>query len=477
MNNKKQETGNRKPHFAKATRGKQETRKKSFFSIFTSIFSPKDKGVVVRIAPSPTGNLHIGTARSALFNYLYAKQNNGKFVLRIEDTDKERSKKEYEENIKEGLEWLGIKWDEFYRQSDRSEIYKKYIEKLVKENKAYISKEEPKEEGKRSEVIRFRNPNKKIRFEDTIRGEIEFDTTELGDFVIAKSIDEPLYHMAVVVDDFDMGINHIIRGEDGISNTPRQILIQEAIGAPRPKYTHMPLILNKDRSKLSKRDGVVPISEYKDIGYLPEAFINFLAMLGWAPKDDKEIFSMKELVENFRLEDIQKSAAVFNLQKLDWFNKEWIKKMDDKEIISIILKNTKIDEDLLNKALPEIKERVTKLDELKNIFDRGGEFDYLISLPDYEIKKINWKENTSEITLKHLNKVLEILNETETTDTEKIKDKIWPYADEVGRGDVLWPTRFALSGKEKSIDPFTLIHILGKEESIKRIQNAIQKIN
>ena len=226
----------------------------------------------VRIAPSPTGNLHIGTARTALFNFLFARKEGGVFIVRIEDTDKERNKPEYEKNIIDGFNWLGIKYDEFYRQSERADSHKKWLKKLIDENKAYLSKEE--EGGNRDEVIRFRNPNRDISFEDTVRGQVSFNTEELGDFVIARSMDEPLYHFAVVVDDFEMNINHVIRGEDHISNTPRQILIQEAIGAPRPKYSHIPLILAKDRSKMSKRHGAVSINEFKDRGFLPEAMVN-----------------------------------------------------------------------------------------------------------------------------------------------------------------------------------------------------------
>jgi glutamyl/glutaminyl-tRNA synthetase len=199
--------------------------------------------VVTRFAPSPTGLLHAGNYRTALFSYIFTLQNKGKFVLRIEDTDKARSKKEYEYNIIESLNWLGIKYDEFYRQSDRTEIHKSYIKKLIDSGKAYISKEIPKEAGDRSEVIRFKNPNKKVSFVDLVRGKIEFDTTDLGDFIIAKSMEEPVFHLVVVVDDFEMGITHIIRGEDHISNTPRHILIQEALSIPTPLYAHIPLLL------------------------------------------------------------------------------------------------------------------------------------------------------------------------------------------------------------------------------------------
>ena len=236
-----------------------------------------------RLAPSPTGFLHIGTARTALFNWLFTRKNNGKLFLRIEDTDKERSKIEFEEDIKESLSWLGINWDEFLRQSDRKEIHAKYITKLLETGAAYVSKDEPayrtgRGEGK-GEVIRFKNPGKKVKFNDVIRGDIEFETKDLGDFVIAKDIQTPLYHLAVVVDDADMKISHVIRGDDHISNTPRQILIQEALGFLRPQYAHIPLILGKDRSKLSKRDGAEAVADYRKMGYPPEAMFNFLGLL------------------------------------------------------------------------------------------------------------------------------------------------------------------------------------------------------
>ncbi|MBT3283058.1 glutamate--tRNA ligase, partial [bacterium] len=230
------------------------------------------KEIRTRIAPSPTGDLHIGTARTALFSYLFAKQNNGKFVVRIEDTDKERSTKESESDIFNGLKWLGLKEDELYRQSERTDIYKKYIQQMLDASTAYVSKEESKAKaGEQVEVVRLKNEGKKVEFEDMVRGKIEFDTTELGDFVIARSIDDPLYHLAVVVDDHEMAISHIIRGEDHISNTPRQILIQEALGIERPKYAHIPLILAPDRSKMSKRRNATSITEYRQKGYISSA--------------------------------------------------------------------------------------------------------------------------------------------------------------------------------------------------------------
>src|SRR3989344_7905114 len=236
--------------------------------------------IIARFAPSPTGNLNIGGVRAGIFAYLFARHNDGMFIVRIEDTDKERSKKEYENNIFESLAWLGVAVDAVYRQSDNALRHEELLRKLVAENKAYVSKEEPKENGGREEVIRFRNPNKEVTFEDAVRGIISFDTTELKDFVIAKSFTEPVFHFAVVADDWDEGVTHVIRGEDHISNTPRQILIGEALFAPRPVYAHLPLILGHDRTKLSKRKGAKALTEYLDEGYLPEAVLNFDALLG-----------------------------------------------------------------------------------------------------------------------------------------------------------------------------------------------------
>src|ERR1035437_1175772 len=301
----------------------------------TDLTKPK---VVTRFAPSPTGFLHIGSVRTALFSYLYARQNNGKFVLRIEDTDKARSTPEFEKDIMEGLEWLGLKHDEFFRQSERADIHKKYLQTLIDKGIAYISKEKVEKEGDREEVIRFKNPNKKVAFDDLIRGKVEFDTTELGDFVIAKSLNEPVFHFAVVADDFDAGITHVIRGEDHISNTPRQILIQEAIGAPRPIYAHLPLILAEDRSKLSKRKHgeTVSLKFYRDQGYLKEALNNFVGMLGWNPAYDEELLSLDDFVQKFTIEKVQKGGAIFNVEKLKWLNREYIKKMPADELLPII---------------------------------------------------------------------------------------------------------------------------------------------
>ena len=310
------------------------------------------KPIITRFAPSPTGFLHMGGARTALFNHLFTKKLEGKVILRIEDTDKLRSTAEYEASIIDSLKWLDISYNQTFKQSEREEIYKKYLKKLIDEGKAYVSKEIPTEEdlpagrhGKenpdfRSEVIRFKNPGKKVSFTDLIRGEITFDTTELKDFVIAKSLEEPLYHLAVVIDDFEMGITHVVRGDDHISNTPRQILIQEAIGAPRPIYAHLPIILATDKSKLSKRKHgeAVSLNFYRDKGYIPEAIINFLALLGWNPGTDQELFTMDELIKTFDISKVQKGGAVFNTEKLDWINRQYIAKMSEEDFILSIKK-------------------------------------------------------------------------------------------------------------------------------------------
>jgi glutamyl/glutaminyl-tRNA synthetase len=390
--------------------------------------------VVVRIPPSPTGYFHIGRARTALFNYLFAKKNGGEIVFRIEDTDKERSKREYEEDIVESLNWLGITWDSGpFRQSERNELYKKYIQKMLDEGTAYVSHEP---EGENKEVIRFKNPNKTITFNDEVRGEISFETEELKDFVIARNIDDPLYHLTVVVDDHEMGVTHVIRGDDGISNTPRQILLQEAIGAKRPVYAHVPLILGSDRSKMSARHGATSLRDFRAKGYLPEAMVNYLALLGWNPGTDQEIFTMDELIAAFDLSKIQKGGAIFDEKKLDWVNKEHIKRLP-----------------------PEVQEEM----KLKEV----GELPYIQARPEIDISKLSWKQDAKEDTRKHLEKVKTLVGDD---------DAIMAYAQEVGKGSVLWPLRYALSGEEKSPDPFTLMQALGKDESIERIEKALELI-
>ena len=437
-----------------------------------------NKPVRVRIAPSPTGNLHIGTARLALWNYLFAKKNNGTLILRIEDTDKERSKKEYENNIVESLDWLGIKYDEFYRQSERTEIYKKYLQKLLDEGKIYVSKEEVKEEGDRAEVIRFKNPNVKITFTDLIRGDITMDTTDLGDFVIAKSLEEPIFHFVVVIDDFEMGITHILRGEDHIPNTPRHILIQQAIGAVTPLYAHLPMVLSPDRSKMSKRHGPVSLTEYREKGYLSKALINFLALLGWNPGTEQEIFSLEELIKLFDLAQVNKAGAIFNIEKLNWFNREYILKLTTDEIKNEIKsRGGVVDDNLALKLIPIVLDRISILGDIDNMKE-SGELDYFSNSPTYEKSLLYWKEiKDDKITIEHLLKVKEILSREIEWNAENIKKSLWDYASSAGRGNVLWPLRVALTGREKSPDPFIVASIIDKEQTLLRIEKAINILN
>lgn len=449
-------------------------------------FFKKDSEVVTRMAPSPTGNLHVGTARVALYNYLYAKRHGGTFIMRIEDTDKERSTKASEEEILEGLQWLGMNWDAFYRQSDRAAIYRGYLERAIEKGTAYISDEESrKEEGKRVQVVRLRNPNTTVTFEDEIRGEITFDTTELGDFVIARSLDDALYHFTVVVDDHEMAVTHVIRGEDHISNTPRQILIQEAIGASRPVYAHLPLLLGTDRSKLSKRHGATKLESYREQGYLKEALVNYLALLGWNPGTDKEIFTLSELEQVFDFGGVQKSGAIFDIEKLKWINKEHLKLVDDAGFWTMVSERIpdrlrslpQFSEERLKKLLPVIRERISVASDITD-FALAGEYDFAFEQPTHDPSLIKWKnDETPRATLPRLQKLAEILATIpEDADTETVKTRIWDYAVEVGKGEVLWPLRVALTGKERSTDPFTVIAIIGSGEAYRRVRNACDTI-
>lgn len=519
--------------------------------------------VRVRIAPAPTGRLHIGTARTALFNFLFAKKNQGSFILRVEDTDPERSKPEYEKDIMENLKWLGIEWSEGpdiggeygpYRQSQRQNIYAKYLEKLLTEDKAYycfcseeeleaqrqyqmaigeaprysgkcagLSKEEVKKffaEGKPS-IIRFRVAAKKVEFDDLIRGKLEFDTSLLGDIAIAKDLATPLYNFAVVIDDFEMRISHVIRGEDHISNTPKQILIQEALDFPRPKYAHLPLILGPDRTKLSKRHGAISIAEYKEAGYLSEALVNFMAFLGWNPGGEREIYSMPSLIKEFSLERVQKGGAIFNQKRLDFLNGFYIRQRSVEKLTELCLpylistglikkvKNNpgnpeeterlkifeekepeyKIGEtgegislETLTKIISIYQERLKKLSEISELTD----FFFKDKL-EYDKNLLRWGEMTNKEILASLDKMEKILSKINWREwTKKNLEKILlPEADKfaeslgkVGdRGYLLWPLRVALTGKEASAGPFEIAEILGKEKTIKRIKEAKENAN
>lgn len=434
-----------------------------------------------RIAPSPTGFFHIGTARTALFNYLFAKRHGGQFILRIEDTDKERNTKESEEDIYAQMAWLGYEYSEKYVQSEHLAEHTKLLQNLVDKDRAYVSKEEAKDgSGRIVEVVRLRNPGKTIAFDDAVRGTISFDTTELKDFVIARSITDPLYHFAVVADDGAAGITHVIRGEEHISNTPRQILIQEALDLPRPIYGHIPLILMPDRSKMSKRKHKTAVRDYREKGYLPEAMNNFLALLGWsAGEGDRELFSISELIDHFDLARVHKSGAIFNEEKLRWFNREYLHALSSTDfgaeglwqLKESLASRVSWNEERARALLPIIRERISLWGDVAELATLG-EFDYYFEPPQLEKSRIPDKKSDASTALKNLTEVNERLRTLAEWSAESVKNALWSYAEEVGRGSVLWPLRYALSGKDKSPDPFTLAGVLGKEETLSRIQTA-----
>lgn len=436
--------------------------------------------VVTRIAPSPTGMMHIGTVRTALFNYLFAKRHEGTYFVRIEDTDKERNRPEWTDAIWKDFEWVGLMPDKRYVQSEHVERHKELLRKLVDEGRAYISAEPAKDDsGRIVRVVRLRNQGTSVTFHDLIRDEVTFDTSELGDFVIARSIDDPLYHFAVVVDDQEAGVTHVIRAEEHLSNTPRQILIQEALGFSRPQYAHIPLILAPDRSKLSKRKHGASLENYREQGFLPEAVINYLALLGWNPGDEREDFTLEELVREFDLERVQKSGAMFDIVKFKSVNQRWMRKLPNDAFLARLEPGEGKDPEILRKAVPLLKERAHTLGEAREMLQ--GELDCLFAAPTLDAALLTAKEPAEApgFTKSALKDLLEPLAALpDPVSPEAVKEALMPYADQNpkengGRGAVLWPFRYALSGTERSPDPFMLVSILGPAEAISRVRAAL----
>lgn len=491
--------------------------------------SPK-KPIRVRLAPSPTGLLHIGTARTALFNWLFARNKGGKFILRIEDTDVERSDKKFEADIINGLKWLGLNWDEGpdikgefgpYRQSERLDIYEKYLQQLLNEKKAYYcfcSKEELEEERQaklshglapfyggrcrnlsaeeikeksavKSSVIRFIMPETEVVFDDLIRGQVKFNAGLFGDIVIAKDLQAPLYNFTAVIDDETMRISHVIRGEDHLSNTPKQILLQQAFGFSHPVYAHLPLILNFDRSKLSKRFNAVSVEDYRMAGYIPEAILNFLALLGWHPEGNDEFLGIEELVKLFSLQRVQKAGAVFNQEKLDWLNGQHLKDLDIDDLIERIAPFAKSagwegDMDFLKKILKVESGR------LKKLSDFTASAGFFFNLPDYNSKLLIWPRSTlpdealaggQDLPQAIIAANLKILKETlekapEYQFTQSDLAAVLDTAVKSNKGAFLWPLRAALSGLNVSPGPFEIMEVLGKKETLRRIDIALEKL-
>ncbi|MFH1048078.1 MAG: glutamate--tRNA ligase, partial [Patescibacteria group bacterium] len=474
--------------------------------------------------------------RTALFNFLFAKKYGGQFILRIEDTDIERSEPEYEKGITDGLEWLNIYCDEGpYRQSGRLDIYSGYLRKLLNDGNAFYcfhSKEFLEEEAglahhcdfkkmriqdlekrlkKENAIIRFKTPfDLEIAFTDLIRGEIRFNSNALGgDFSLAKTESSdpperlparqshsggasssragkfvPLYNFAVVIDDFEMNISHVIRGEDHISNTPKQILIQQALGIPMPKYAHLPLILGADKSKLSKRHGAASIDEYCEKGYLPEALINFIAFLGWNPGTEKEFFSLEELIREFDLNKVQKSGAVFNFEKLDWFNGYYLRQLSLDELTNRaipflerenLIGDGHYDFEYLKKILALEQPRLKKLGEI------GEKISYFLKIPKYEPELLVWRDMLFKDVVASLRASFNAISQIDDVDfnqknLEKILLKEAEKAKNKDKGRLLWPLRVAITGLEASPGPFEILEILGKDESLRRIEAAIKKL-
>jgi glutamyl-tRNA synthetase len=431
--------------------------------------------VITRFPPSPTGYLHIGSVRTALFNHLFTAHNGGVMYLRFEDTDLERSKKEYEDDITAGLHWLNIPYTlpDTYRQSERLSVYQPYVTKLIESGHAFEAEDSELIPGKK--VVRFKNPNTTVTFNDAVRGPVTFNTAELEDFVIARSVDHPLYHLAVVIDDHDMGVTHVIRGEDHISNTQRQILIQEALGFARPEYAHIPLILAPDKSKLSKRHGAVSVNEYKAMGIIPEALLNYLALLGWNPGGEQEVFTLEEIAREFTLDRVHKGGAVFDMHKLLWFNHQHLKRLPDEEYVRRLREFSGQEVDA--RLVPLLKERAQTLGEAATALT--AEFGFLNeAAPIDSVLLLQNGKIPAEIASNHLNALHELLVHVpdEGFTASQLRDIVWPYAESQGRGAVLWPLRVALSGKERSPDPFTIASLLGKTETLKRIAAAAKSL-
>jgi len=460
--------------------------------------------VVTRFAPSPTGYLHIGGLRTALFSYLWAKKNNGKFLLRIEDTDKARNSEEAAQKILEAFDWLGLSSDEeIVYQSQRDAIYKKYIDQLLEQGKAYkcymtkeeldalreeqqARKERPRYDGRYRDftgtppkgvdpVIRIKAPQSGvIVVDDGIKGKIEFNVEDmLDDFIIARSDGSPTYNFVVAVDDALMGMTDVIRGDDHLSNTPKQIVVYEALGFDIPKFYHVPMIHNSNGKKLSKRDGATDVMEYKALGYLPEALLNFLVRLGWS-HGDQEIFSMEEMLEYFDPKDINKSASIYNTEKLDWINAHYIKNSSNERLEKLLAEDFGVDLSSIEQKevlLDALKERAKTLKELASMIKE------IIQTPnEYDAKAVKkaYKGDAKEIVAYFLEK----LQTTAPTTPEEYHKLIEETVEEkeVGFGKVGQPLRVALLGKMGGPGLDVIMSVLGKEETLKRLKNALEKI-
>ncbi|MEF9437227.1 MAG: glutamate--tRNA ligase [Candidatus Mariimomonas ferrooxydans] len=463
----------------------------------------------VRFAPSPTGFLHIGGARTALFNWLYARHNNGIFVLRIEDTDRTRSTEEYIEAIIEGMKWLGLDWDEGpFRQTERFDIYRNYGDKLINEGKAYYCYCPPEElESRRKDamsqgrpvkydgrcrdldkpvpgikaVVRFRMPREgQTVVNDLIKGKVIFENSQLDDLIIFRSDGTPTYNLTVVVDDIDMGINCVIRGDDHLNNTPKQIQLYSAFGYSVPKFAHLPMILGSDKARLSKRHGATSVMAYHETGYMPDALINYLVRLGWS-HGDQEIFPREELIEKFSLENVGGSSAVFNPEKLLWLNSQYIINTDPERlsdfVIPFLVKKGIVKEDKLpdkgwlSKAIITLQERSKTLLELADSLSY-----YIDEELDYNEKaKTRFLNEKSRDLLIEIKDSLASTSDFSASEIEKVF-RLITEKNNIKLGKLAQPVRVAVTGKTESPGIFEVLGIVGKEKTLRRLDKAIETI-
>lgn len=429
----------------------------------------------VRFAPSPTGFLHIGGARTSLFNWLYAKAKNGKFVLRIEDTDAARSKQEFVDEILNSLKWLGFNWDELYYQSQRSDLYRALAEKLLKEGKAYAQRS-PDRQG---EAIIFKVPQQKIEINDLIRGEIVFDSSVIKDQVLIKSDGTPTYNFACVVDDADMKITHIIRGDDHISNTPKQILIYQALGLSVPEFAHLPLIMGMEGGRLSKRTGATAISDYRNMGYLPQALVNYLLLLSWSPGENRELIDINEAISLFDIKNVNKTAATFDLKKLDWINNQYIKNMDPEvaleQILPELISKGYVDKDNFdrNYIISLIKLFQARLPTLADFTDWADFF----FLKEPKIEAQAQDKYLSKDLSKEFSLFIERLEKLDKFDIISIEDEFRRLISDLSiqSRELIHPIRVALTGKTVGPGLFEVMHYLGKERTIDRLRHWVKQ--
>lgn len=463
----------------------------------------------VRFAPSPTGFLHIGGARTALFNWLYSRHNNGVFILRIEDTDRTRSTDEYIEAIIEGMKWLGLDWDEGpFRQTDRFDLYKSYIDKLINAGKAYYCycSSEDLEERRRlaiatgkpqkydgrcrhlkepvkdvNPVVRFKMPvHGETVVDDLIRGHVVFENEQLDDLIILRSDGTPTYNLTVVVDDVDMKINYVIRGDDHLNNTPKQIQIYHALGYPVPKFAHLPMILGSDKTRLSKRHGATSVMAYYEMGYLPDALVNYLVRLGWS-YGDQEVFIKEELIKYFSFDNVGKAAAVFNPEKLLWLNSQYIINASTERLAELVMpflikekiinERDSLDKDWLMKAIGTLKERSRTLIELASSLRY-----YIAEEVEYEAKAMEKFLNQKSLAL--LIDLKDGLASTDVFSHQKLEEIFKAVTEKHGvkLKDLAQPVRVAMTGGTASPGIFELLEIVGKEKTLKRLEKAINMI-